>query len=116
MQQTQRRLASWVYATLFGVAATYHFFVLMDAEMPHAMALRHLVFFLIDGSFATLAWSWPRWIIIPVGVLTIEQFVAHAGNVWRAWHHGQFDPIGTLTLSGLLVLCYLVVQDIGQRH
>jgi hypothetical protein len=116
MQRTSHRLASWVYATLFGVAATYHFFVLLDSDMPHVLVGRHLIFFLVDGSFAALLWFWPRWLFLPVGILTVQQFYSHGGNVWRAWHHGRVDALGTFTLSALVVLCFLVAQGMLKRR
>jgi hypothetical protein len=116
MQKTPHRLASWVYSALFGSVATYHFFTLLDSEMPHAIVVRHLIFFAVDAAFATLTWFWPRWLLIPVGILTVQQFYSHAGYVWRAWHRGQFDSLGTLTLFGLATLVIVLLQDEYKRR
>lgn len=112
MQKTPRRLASWVYATLFGSMATYHFFVLLDSEMAHAMVLRHLIFCLVDAAFTVLVWFWPRWLLIPVSLLTVEQFHAHAGHVWHLWHEQrEISWLGLITLSGLAILCFQLLLD-----
>jgi hypothetical protein len=118
MHRTSPRLASWIYATLFGTVATYHFFVLLDSTMPHAMALRHLVFCVVDGTFAALLWFWPRWLLVPVSILTVEQFWAHAGYVWRLWHNSrQISWFGLITLSGLVVLLLqLVLEEFKRRR
>jgi len=116
MQQTSHRAASWVFATLFGVAATYHFFVLLDSEMPHALVMRHLVFFLVDATFAALAWFWPRWLLLPVVVLTVQQTWSHGGHVWQAWQHRHIDPLGTFTIGALFVLTFLVAQDLIKQR
>ncbi|HXB61723.1 MAG TPA: hypothetical protein VNU94_02580 [Acidobacteriaceae bacterium] len=117
MQPTPRRLASWIFATLFATVATYHFFVLLDAEMPRAIVLRHLVFCVVDTAFAALIWFWPRWLLIPVGVLTVEQFHAHAGHDWHLWHDSrQIAWFGLFTLSAQVVLCFLIVVDMVKRR
>lgn len=115
MHRPPRRLASWICATLFATMATYHFFTLLDAEMPHAAVLRHLVFVVVDAAFAALVWWWPRWLLVPISILTVEQFRAHGGSVWRSWHKGEFDPLGTITLAGLAILCLLLVKDEFKR-
>jgi hypothetical protein len=116
MQPTPRKLASWIYATLFATVATYHFFILLDAEMPHAAALRHLVFFIVDAAFAALVWFWPRWLLIPVAVLTAEQFWAHAGHVWLIWHDSrEISWLGLITLIGLSALLLQLLLEEFKR-
>lgn len=116
MYRTSHRLASWIYSTLFATVATYHFFVLLDAEMPHAVALRHLVFCLVDAAFAALVWYWPRWLLFPVVLLTVEQFWAHAGHDWHMWHDQRMIPwFGVFTLSAQVVLCFLIAQDLVKQ-
>jgi hypothetical protein len=100
MRHKSHRLASWIYTALFASVATYHFFTLLDSEMPHAFVLRHLVFCILDAAFAALTWMWPRWLLIPIGLLR---------------HHGQFDPLGTLTLFGLATLVTMLVLDEFKR-
>jgi hypothetical protein len=116
MPNTPHRPASWVYAALFTAIATYHFFVLLDSEMVHTIAMRHLVFCLIDAAFAVLVWLWPRWLLLPVGVLTVEQFHAHAGHVWSLWNDGrQISWLGLLTLTGLATLVCVLLLDEYKR-
>jgi hypothetical protein len=112
MHHKSHRLASWIYTVLFGSVAVYHFFTLLDSEMPHAIVVRHLVFCLVDAAFAGLTWTWPRWLLIPVGLLTVQQFWSHAGHVWQIWHSsGQISWPGVLTLGGLTILVIVLIQD-----
>ena len=116
MRTLPHRLASWIYAVLFGCVATYHFFILLDAEMPHAVVVRHLIFFVVDAAFAVLIWKWPRWLLIPCGVLTVQQIWSHGGHVWNAWRHGQIAAFGTFVLSALIVLMILLVRETRTQH
>jgi len=111
MRPLRHRLASSIYAALFGCVATYHFFVLLDSEMPHAIVVRHLIFFVIDAAFAVLVWKWPRWLLIPCGLLTVQQIWSHGGHVWNAWHTGHFDAFGTFVISALIVLMALLARE-----
>lgn len=116
MLHKSHRLASWIYASLFGSVATYHFFTLLDSEMPHAFVVRHLIFCIVDATFAALTWFWPRWLLLPVAALTAQQFYSHAGHVWQAWHSGhQISWAGVLTLAGLTALVILLLQEELQR-
>ena len=116
MRTLPHRLASWIYAALFGCVATYHFFTLLAAEMPHALVVRHLIFFVVDAAFAVLIWKWPRWLLIPCGLLTVQQIWSHGGHVWHAWHNGRLDAFGTFSLSGLIVLMILLIRETRTQH
>ncbi len=100
--------------------ATYHFFTLLDSEMPHAFVVRHLIFCVVDAAFAGLIWFWPRWLLIPVGVLTVQQFYSPTHEMYGTsgicgMTKDNISWLGVLTLFGLTTLVFLLLHDEFKR-
>jgi hypothetical protein len=116
-------LAFRLAATAFAFAAAYHaaaMAVPAFARIAYPASyplLRHVVFVLIDGSFAWLFLSRPIWLIWPYSILTIQVISGHDGATWRLWHQkGRIDGISVASVIGVVLGFSLLLVDWRARR
>lgn len=110
-------------AAAFAFAAAYHTTAIVVPAFARIAypttypLLRHVVFVVIDGSFAWLFLWRPIWLIWPYSVLTIQVINGHGGAAWSMWHHERrVDWISLALVIGVVLGLWLLIADWRTRR
>ena len=105
-----------VGAAAFLAAALYHLAaVLIPAfgEIAYTATYplwRHVVFILINVTFAWLLVRQVRWVVWPFALLTLQIFNGHGRAAWMAWsRESRFAWVDVLTTVGASVFLILLI-------
>src|SRR2546430_9906204 len=76
----------YLFAILFAAASIYHALPLLRSSFPiRGPHWRHGLFVLIDAIFCGLVLARPRWLAIPLTVLTVYSLWSHGTGAWKLW-------------------------------
>ena len=113
-----RESAYRLLSAAFVIAALYHLTALLvpgfsriaySADYPR---WRHLVFILLDLAFAKLLLMRPKWLVWPLGALTIQVLLGHGLPAWELWQQQhRIDWISVLVVVGMLGAFTLIATD-----
>jgi hypothetical protein len=104
-------------------AAAYHCAALVlptFAETAYSAGYpiwRHVLFVIIDVSFAGLLLWRPIWLIWPYTVLAVQQLKGHGGWTWTVWQQeGRIAWVDLTTVVGLCIGFWLLLVDWRERR
>lgn len=78
---------------------------------------RHVLFVMIDMSFAGLLLWRPIWLIWPYTALAVQQLKSHGGPAWIVWQQeGHIAWIDLAVVVGILLGFWLLLVDWRDRR
>jgi hypothetical protein len=77
---TAARAVRWASVIAFGVSAVRHL-LLAGAEPTLG---RHAVFVLVNAAAAALLARRPRWVVLPIAILAVQQLASHGADLVRS--------------------------------
>ena len=112
MNKKIKKIIFLTFSLLAFVAATYHFIGLFD-QVGKIPAWRHSLFVFIDLIAAYGFVKRPRWFIVFLVTLTLQQWYSHglyALNLWQNEHMIHWISIAIIILLPLAVILLIIDQ------
>jgi hypothetical protein len=107
------RLAFWIIAAAFALAALFHVAALVAPSIAEpSPPWRHLLFAATNVAVAVGMVRRPRLFVVAFALLTVQQVVSHGAYAWTLWaSEGRVDWASAVVLASMPAVLALLIFD-----